>query len=626
MTEAELARFSDAERQLHSVDSEVRRNAAIVLLSMGNEPALRPVLEVLEEAENPAVRADLVKAIGFTRDHRCFQALLELVDDPAESVRLAVGGALAGFTRPDEIRAMKELAARGSTPSRTKRLLFQALGRGLAFDAVPVLIQGLKESGKGGGQEVRTAAWDALKRISGRPLPADPAPWQEWWEANRVKSREEILEDRLRTLSRQMEAVKEDLRDRENRFEELLRVAMSAENGPPTTLLKALDSEHEQIREYAAFRLARLDGDRLNLLSPEEPQIHQTLRRALESDSVEMRRNVVSALVRLNGQGRADLLRRALQDKDPEVLLKAIEGIEKEWGAQAQSRLAELLGEHNDPRVREAAAKALGKLGAADAVPALLGALDDEAENVRWFATESLRKLKATRAVPRLSELLREDESARVREITATTLGELGQPAAVPALRKALEDGSERVRRRTAAALRALAASDPERMSIIAEDLAAHGFPGPAIEIWRQMIEDFSGREDARDRLVQARKNLAALLEEQKDFAGAAALYLELDEITGGAPEIRGKLVRCWLAANAVDKLLARMPVWLEGAGGEKLQHTVTLGCDAAATLAEKDRKQDALKLLNLLGEACQKAGEEKLLEEVNTVKKGLGG
>ena len=619
--QADLARFSDAERQLHSVDSEVRRDAALALLSMGSERALDAVLSTLQQTGDPQVKVDLMKAIEFTRDHRCFSALLDLVEHPSDQVRKAAGSALANFTRDEEIRAMTELVSKEGTSDRTRQLLFEALGRGLAFDAVPVLIEGMESSSEATTQ----AAWGALKRISGRSLSPEPEAWRDWWKTNRVKSREEILEEQLRDRARREEALKEELKDMQDSFDELLRVARSAEEGKPTALLQALDSEHDRIRQYAAFRLAKLDSDTLNLLPLDQPEIFNTLKAALDSESAEIRRNVTAAIVRLESNARIDLVRKALGDQDPEVLLKAIEGIAKDPGEEMTNRLVELLRDHTDPRVREAAANALGKAGAQEATPALVVALDDPTENVRWFAVEGLRKLGAGDAVPKLSEVLLNDESARVREITASTLGELGQPAAIPALRKALEDENERVRAKAAAALQTLADSDLERMSIIADDLVKHGYPKMGADVLRKAIEKFGDQAELKDQLIELRKKLAGMLKEQQDFSGAASVYLKLDEATGGDLQIRRELVDCWLAADAADKLLAQMPVWLEGAEGEALEQTVTLGCDAARKLIEADKTEEADKLLNRLSDAVEKAKDETLQKKVDEVKKQLG-
>ncbi|MGC8880568.1 MAG: HEAT repeat domain-containing protein, partial [Anaerolineae bacterium] len=83
--------------------------------------------------------------------------------------------------------------------------------------------------------------------------------------------------------------------------------------------------------------------------------------------------------------------------------------------------------------VRQAAARALGKIGDAAAVPALIEALRDEDEDVRQAAAEALGKIGDAAAVPALIEALR-DEDMWVRRAAAEALGKIVQdwPLAEP--------------------------------------------------------------------------------------------------------------------------------------------------------------------------------------------------
>ena len=63
-------------------------------------------------------------------------------------------------------------------------------------------------------------------------------------------------------------------------------------------------------------------------------------------------------------------------------------------------------------------------------MPALVGALDDAHEQVRWVAAETLGHLgaEAKEAVPALKKLLKTDEDKDVREMAALALQEI-EPA-----------------------------------------------------------------------------------------------------------------------------------------------------------------------------------------------------
>ena len=108
-----------------------------------------------------------------------------------------------------------------------------------------------------------------------------------------------------------------------------------------------------------------------------------------------------------------------------------------------------------DPYVAGAAAIALARIGPA-AVPALVRALADANENVRWSAAITLGRLGdgARDATPALARALG-DANGNVRSCSATALGTIGPPAtgAVAELTEALHDRDEDVRRAARLAL-----------------------------------------------------------------------------------------------------------------------------------------------------------------------------
>lgn len=97
--------------------------------------------------------------------------------------------------------------------------------------------------------------------------------------------------------------------------------------------------------------------------------------------------------------------------------------------------------DHGDPRVRRAAARALGKIGGADAETLLVGALNDRDAETQAEIFLCLGSMKAQSAVPGLSELARAKllgTDEKVRELAVTTLGQIGSEAAVPVLSEIL--------------------------------------------------------------------------------------------------------------------------------------------------------------------------------------------
>jgi HEAT repeat protein len=112
---------------------------------------------------------------------------------------------------------------------------------------------------------------------------------------------------------------------------------------------------------------------------------------------------------------------------------------------------------HADATARALAAGKLADLGSVDAVPPLLDVLrDDRDAHVREEAARALGLLGDPAAVDPLLTALRSDRGDHVREEAAAALGRLGDPRAVPPLTRARRDRHVMVRRAAEVALRRL--------------------------------------------------------------------------------------------------------------------------------------------------------------------------
>ncbi len=98
---------------------------------------------------------------------------------------------------------------------------------------------------------------------------------------------------------------------------------------------------------------------------------------------------------------------------------------------------------------RSGAARALGQIGDARAVVPLIATLKDDKEYVRWIAVDALTKFGG-QAVP---EMVRQVEADRGRgvETLAITLGKIGDPRALDVLRELAQGHPEPYVRQTAA-------------------------------------------------------------------------------------------------------------------------------------------------------------------------------
>ncbi len=93
-----------------------------------------------------------------------------------------------------------------------------------------------------------------------------------------------------------------------------------------------------------------------------------------------------------NGEPGLMVLRKALGDADPEIVLTALTWLQRAVDRGSASQLRRLLGSE-DPRIRKAAAELVGHVAGPGMSIALRPLLEDEDEGVRQAATEASRRL-----------------------------------------------------------------------------------------------------------------------------------------------------------------------------------------------------------------------------------------
>ena len=181
--------------------------------------------------------------------------------------------------------------------------------------------------------------------------------------------------------------------------------------------------------------------------------------RALADADPGVRVAAAEAAVRVHAEGATPLVIPWLSEPDAHVRAAACSVARALPDPRSVAPLARALSDV-DGVVRLSAIEALGGAqGSTDAVPPLLGKLDDSTPAVRIELARALAQLGDRRAVvPLIGKV--EDPAADVRQAVARALGDLGDSRAAPALVLQLRDGSTEVRVAALAALARIRGAD----------------------------------------------------------------------------------------------------------------------------------------------------------------------
>ena len=155
---------------------------------------------------------------------------------------------------------------------------------------------------------------------------------------------------------------------------------------------------------------------------------------SLQSDFME--RHCLEALERMG--------KRAKSEESLEVLLGragkrdqfAIRILGKMAAEEATETLVDYVDEDSNPGLQKATFKALGEIGATEAVQPLANKLEMENDNVRPYAARALGLIGDTRAIDPLADVLAEDGSDDVRAAAGWALRQIGTEEALEAAAK----------------------------------------------------------------------------------------------------------------------------------------------------------------------------------------------
>jgi HEAT repeat protein len=300
-----------------------------------------------------AIRLALVNQPSALLAQATSQAILDVKDPPAElidpllrwlgseepEVRAAVIAALASY-RDSDLPAKLRAVAASTQNSQTQRLAAVTVLSHLADrDAVETLVDLLDVP----EEPIRTAALAALVQLTGVDFGPDVSQWRRWWQANRNRKPQEWLA----ALNASLMAENRDLTDKVKYLRGQLGKAYrdlyyaTPEVDRPRRLISYLNTQ--QVPEVRAVGI-----DLINLLITDG--------------------KTVTAEV-------ADQLRKTISDPEPQVRLQAIRVLGDLRNRDDARLLLEAFNRETDPATSQAIARALGRLGDAAVIPALLDRL-----------------------------------------------------------------------------------------------------------------------------------------------------------------------------------------------------------------------------------------------------------
>jgi HEAT repeat protein len=283
--------------------------------------------------------------------------------------------------------------------------------------------------------------------------------------------------------------------------------------------------------------------------------------------------------------------------------------------ARAVAAIERLLKGDASAAVRSVAATALADLGASEALPALLVAVEDDHPDVRQMALSALGEIGDVRAAPRLERALRDDRpEVRYQAVIAYTRVYKDEPASVAAaLGRALDDEDDAIRyiamRVAEEELGASGGSEGDaRLTARARELVEakdEDTQGVAVVagLYLARVGDARGRQVVLD--VVAERRAAPALEDEQ---ACVELSGELD-LREAIPHLER---RCWGRRRALRALFS----WGAGDGSSCAWH-------ASIALARMGHERARAQILEELGSwrretreaAVVAAGRARLVE-----------
>lgn len=452
-------------------DSKVKKHLLLAeeekLMALGGEAL--GTLTIALQWPDPRHRFMAAKVLGRMKEERAVEPLIGLMEDGDPPVRYAAMEALGNIGATRAMAAMvKALKDHHEEVGRTAA---EALGK-LGKPGIGNLIEALKSD----NTKVRTRAGRAL-------LAAGDKAIEPLWRTYETGG--EVLSKRVAALLRRSPDLDEKRRVQlllaHKEVNELIKLG----GATLPHLMDALGSAQMESRMTARKVLSKMGAEALlplmEALSDPDLRVRQEalktltslgrpavegLAATLQSPEARLRRDSAKALGALKHPDGVQPLLEALRDKEKRVAQAAAEAL------VAMDRMGILaLGESGSPlgvaplqiliskdhELAPLACQTLAKLGKTSRIP-LEKALEHKDAQIRAAAALALGELALKVSAPALVRTLA-DDTPEVHEAARASLTRLGQ-AAIPALKKALNQREWQVRREAAKALGAMEQTD----------------------------------------------------------------------------------------------------------------------------------------------------------------------
>jgi len=173
---------SQLRARLRSGIPEIRRRSALSLHALGDASGVAVMIRDMEQVTKQRDRDNIVVALRVMKDDRAVPVLTDCTDDPSPYVRGIALAALGELKAADAYEAIVEhlrdyeLQGDSCTPMYPASSACYALGALGVKKAIPHLIKVLEH------KQTRSAACQALGKLTGQQFQYDAAKWKQWWK------------------------------------------------------------------------------------------------------------------------------------------------------------------------------------------------------------------------------------------------------------------------------------------------------------------------------------------------------------------------------------------------------------------------------------------------------------